>query len=150
MADHEYESDNGHRDLVRVTELPLDPAALLALVSDPTAGAVVAFLGTVRNHAPGKSGVSHLVYEAYVEVVEAKIAELVAESRSRWPLIGVAVEHRTGRVDIEGVSVAVVVSSAHRADAFEAARFLIDELKARAPIWKQEHWEGGSEWIEGA
>jgi molybdopterin synthase catalytic subunit len=111
---------------------------------------VVSFLGTVRNHAPGKSGVSHLVYEAYLELVEAKVSELVAEARSRWPLIAVAVEHRIGRVDVGGVSVAVIVSSAHRADAFEAARFLIDELKARAPIWKQEHWEGGSEWIEGA
>jgi len=135
---------------VRVSETPLDPAALVDLVSDPTAGAVVSFLGTVRNHAPGKSGVSHLVYEAYLELVEAKVSELVAEARSRWPLIAVAVEHRIGRVDVGGVSVAVVVSSAHRADAFEAARFLIDELKARAPIWKQEHWAGGSEWIEGA
>lgn len=150
MVDHEYGVGSGYRDLVRVTESSLDPAGLLDLVSDPTAGAVVSFLGTVRNHAPGKSGVSHLVYEAYVEVVETKIAELVAESRSRWPLIAVAVEHRTGRVDVGDVSVAVVVSSAHRADAFDAARFLIDELKAKAPIWKQEHWEGGSEWIEGS
>jgi len=139
-----------HRDFVRVTESPLDPTALLDLVSDPTAGAVVSFLGTVRNHAPGKAGVSHLVYEAYAEMVEGKIAELVAACRQRWPLIAVAVEHRTGRVDVGGVSVAVVVSSAHRADAFEAARFLIDELKAKAPIWKQEHWDGQSEWIEGS
>ena len=150
MVEDGYEADNGHRDFVRVSETPLDPAALVDLVSDPTAGAVVSFLGTVRNHAPGKSGVSHLVYEAYLELVEAKVSALVAEARSRWPLIAVAVEHRIGRVDVGGVSVAVIVSSAHRADAFEAARFLIDELKARAPIWKQEHWEGGSEWIEGA
>jgi len=147
MVEDGYEVD---RDFVRVSETPLDPAALLDRVSDPTAGAVVSFLGTVRNHAPGKSGVSHLVYEAYVEVVEAKVADLVAEARNRWPLIAVGVEHRTGRVDVGGVSVAVAVSSAHRADAFEAARFLIDELKARAPIWKQEHWDGGSEWIEGS
>jgi molybdopterin synthase catalytic subunit len=147
MVEDGYEVD---RDFVRVSETPLDPVALLDLVSDPTAGAVVSFLGTVRNHAPGKSEVSHLVYEAYVEIVEAKVADLVAEARSRWPLVAVAVEHRTGRVDVGGVSVAVVVSSAHRADAFEAARFLIDELKAKAPIWKQEHWDGGSEWIEGA
>lgn len=111
---------------------------------------MVSFLGTVRNHAPGKSEVSHLIYEAYAEVVEGKIAELVSACRRRWPIIAVAVEHRTGRVDVGGVSVAVVVSSAHRADAFEAARFLIDELKAKAPIWKQEHWDGKSEWIEGS
>ncbi len=150
MVDESFEVDNRHRDFVRISESPLDPASLLDLVSDPTAGAVVSFLGTVRNHAPGRSGVSHLVYEAYVELVEGKVSELVSEARARWPVIAVAVEHRTGRVDVGGISVAVVVSSAHRADAFEAARFLIDELKARAPIWKQEHWDGGSEWIEGA
>ena len=139
-----------HRDLVRVSESPLDPSVLLGAVSDPTAGAMVSFLGTVRDHSPGKAGVTHLVYEAYLELVESKISELVAAARGRWPLIGVAVEHRVGRVDVGEASVAVVVSSVHRVDAFEAARFLIDELKAKAPIWKQEHWAEGSEWIEGA
>lgn len=142
--------ENSLRDVVRVSESALDPTALVALVSDPTAGAVVSFLGTVRDHSPGRAGVTHLVYEAYLEMVEAKIAELVVTARSTWPLIRVAVEHRVGRVDVGEASVAVVVSSAHRTDAFAAARFLIDELKAKAPIWKQEHWEGGTEWIEGA
>jgi molybdopterin synthase catalytic subunit len=135
---------------VRVSELPINPAALIDAVSDPTAGAVVAFLGTVRDHSPGRPGVTHLVYEAYLEVVQDKIGELIGRARQSWPLIAVAAEHRTGLVGVGESSVAVVVSSAHRADAFEAARFLIDELKARAPIWKQEHWDGGSEWIEGA
>lgn len=142
--------EDSHRDVVRVSESPLDPSALLEVVSAPTAGAVVSFLGTVRDHSPGKTGVTHLVYEAYLEVVEAKIAGLVSEARGRWPLIGVAVEHRVGRVDVGEASVAVVVSSAHRTDAFAAARFLIDELKSKAPIWKQEHWDAGTEWIEGA
>lgn len=142
--------ENSLRDMVRVSESALDPAALLAAVSDPTAGAVVSFLGIVRDHSPGKSGVTHLVYEAYLELVEAKIAELVESARANWPLIVVAVEHRVGRVDVGEASVAVVVSSAHRTDAFAAARYLIDELKAKAPIWKQEHSEGGAEWIEGA
>ena len=142
--------ENSLRDVVRVSESALDPAALLATVSDPTAGAVVSFLGTVRDHSPGKSGVTHLVYEAYLELVEAKIAELVEGARANWPLIAVAVEHRVGRVDVGEASVAVVVSSAHRADAFAAARYLIDELKAKAPIWKQEHSDQGAEWIEGS
>lgn len=142
--------NNRHRDVVRVSETPLDPGFLLDLVSDSTAGAVVSFLGIVRDHSPGKEGVTHLVYEAYEEKVEGKISELVVEARGKWPLISVAVEHRTGRVDVGEASVAVVVSSAHRADAFEAARFLIDELKAKAPIWKQEHWNQGAEWIEGS
>jgi molybdopterin synthase catalytic subunit len=142
--------ENTLRDLVRVSESALDPMALLAFVSDPTAGAMVSFLGTVRDHSPGKSGVTHLVYEAYLELVEAKIAELVHTARERWPLIGVAVQHRVGRVEVGEASVAVVVSSAHRTDAFAAARFLIDELKAKSPIWKQEHSREGAEWIEGA
>jgi molybdopterin synthase catalytic subunit len=142
--------ENSLRDVVRVSESPLDAAALLDAVSDPTAGAVVSFLGTVRDHSPGKTGVTHLVYEAYLELVEAKISELVGTARSNWPLIAVAVEHRVGRVEVGEASVAVVVSSAHRTDAFAAARFLIDELKAKAPIWKQEHSSEGAEWIEGS
>ena len=142
--------EDRHRVLVRVSESAIDPDALLQFVSDPTAGAVVSFLGTVRNHAPGKSGVTHLVYEAYLEVVEEKLGTLINEAVERWPIAAVAVQHRTGRVEVGEPSVAVVVSSAHRGEAFEAARFLIDSLKAGAPIWKQEHWDGGSEWIEGS
>jgi molybdopterin synthase catalytic subunit len=142
--------DRKHRVEVRVSETLIDPSALLDFVSDPTAGAVVSFLGTVRDHSPGKDGVTHLVYEAYQELVEEKIAGLVAEAVQRWPVMGVAVHHRTGRVELGESSVAVVVSAAHRVDAFDAARFLIDELKAKAPIWKQEHWDGGVEWIEGS
>lgn len=111
---------------------------------------MVSFLGTVRDHSPGKDGVTHLVYEAYQELVEGKITDLVTEAAQKWPVIGVAVHHRTGRVELGESSVAVVVSAAHRVDAFDAARFLIDELKAKAPIWKQEHWDGGVEWIEGS
>lgn len=142
--------EDRHRVLVRVTESAIDPGALLEYVSDPVAGAVVSFLGTVRNHAPGKRGVTHLVYEAYLEVVEEKLRNLVSDAAQQWPVVAVAVQHRTGRVEVGEPSVAVVVSSAHRRAAFEAARFLIDSLKAEAPIWKQEHWEGGSEWIEGS
>lgn len=143
-------TEERHRVRVRVTESSIDLADLLDFVSDATVGAVVSFLGTVRNHAPGKTGVTHLVYEAYLEVVEGKLHDLVERAARQWPLAAAAVQHRLGRVEVGEVSVAVAVSSAHRADAFEAARFLIDSLKAEAPIWKQEHWDGGSEWIEGS
>lgn len=139
-----------HRDEVVVSEGRIDVAELDSAVKDPTAGAVVTFLGTVRDHSPGKAGVTHLVYEAYNELVEEKILELVVEARQKWELIAIRVTHRLGRVEVGEASVAVVVSSAHRVQAFEAARFLIDELKRRAPIWKQEHWSGGEEWIQGA
>jgi len=111
---------------------------------------VVVFLGTVRDHSPGKAGVTHLEYEAYAEQVTGKIGEIVAEAADRWPLLRVVVEHRTGQVEVGESSVGVAVSSAHRAEAFEAARYLIDELKQRAPIWKKEYWPGGAEWVEGA
>lgn len=135
---------------VRVTGDELDPAALLAAVGRHDAGAQVVFVGSVRDHSDGRSGVTHLVYEAYVEHVEGRIREIVTEARERWPLLSVAVEHRIGRVGLGHPSVVVAVSSAHRGDAFAGGRYLIDELKSRAPIWKQENWPGGTEWIEGA
>ncbi len=134
-------------DLVSVSAEPIDADALVGSVSRPESGAVVLFLGTVRNHSPGREGVTRLEYEAYTEHVEAKIAEIVVEARSRWPLEAVAAVHRVGSLDVGETSVGVAVSAGHRVDAFPAARFIIDELKARAPIWKKEHWAGGAEWV---
>ena len=116
----------------------------------PRAGAVALFLGTVRNHSPQREGVTHLEYEVYRSQVEEKIAAIAREAAERWAVISMAVEHRVGKVDVGGVAVAVAVSSAHRAEAFSAARYLIDELKERAPIWKKEHWGGGAEWSLGS
>ena len=108
---------------------------------------IVLFLGTVRNHAPGRDGVTHLEYEAYDGVVEEKISEVVAEARDKWSIERAAAIHRTGSLDVGEIAVAVAVSSAHRAEAFAAGSYIIDELKARAPIWKKEHWSGGAEWV---
>lgn len=135
---------------VAVRDEDLDPASLLDEVGRPDSGATALFLGTVRDHSEDRTGVTHLVYEAYTEHVETKIREIMQEAADRWPIQSAVVEHRVGRVDLGGTSVAVAVSTAHRGDAFEAARYLIDELKSRAPIWKQENWQGGEEWIEGA
>jgi len=85
---------------IRVSEASINAADLAGMVGDSAAGAVVVFLGTVRDHSPGKEGVTHLEYEAYREQVEAKIAAIVAEAQQNWPLRGVVVEHRVGRVDI--------------------------------------------------
>lgn len=140
------------RQVIRVSvgDGPIDGAALIAEVGRPDAGATVLFLGTVRDHSPGKEGVSHLDYEVYPEQVEPKIGEIVDEAIGHWPVLSVVVEHRSGRVELEEASVAVAVSAAHRADAFAAASFLIDQLKVRAPIWKKEHWPGGAEWSQGS
>ncbi|HEX9977899.1 MAG: molybdenum cofactor biosynthesis protein MoaE [Actinomycetota bacterium] len=136
-------------DLIEVSETLIDPSALVAAVSRGDAGAVVVFLGTVRDHSDGRDGVTHLEYEAYREVVEDKIRGIVTEVRQRWDVAAVAAVHRLGSLSVGEVSVGVAVSSQHRPEAFAAARMLIDELKRRAPIWKKEHWPGGSEWVGG-
>lgn len=141
------------RDWVAITPDAIDPGALVEFVADRSAGATVLFLGTVRDHSPARgeepatSDVTHLEYEAYDGVVESKIAEIVAEARDRWPLVKVAALHRVGDLGLKEISVGVAVSSAHRTDAFPAGRYIIDELKHRAPIWKKEHWPGGAVWV---
>lgn len=135
---------------VTVGDEPIDGGALLAEVGQSGSGATVLFVGTVRDHSEGKVGVTHLDYEVYTEQVEPSIAEIVDEATVRWPVLGVVVEHRSGRVDVGEASVAVAVSSEHRGDAFAAARYIIDELKQRAPIWKKEFWPGGAEWSRGS
>jgi molybdopterin synthase catalytic subunit len=122
----------------RVTSDPLSLDRLVELVRDPRAGAVVTFLGVTRE-------VSHLDYEAYVEMAEPKIAEIVAAAVKRHGLCSAAAEHRIGRVPLSEASVAVAVSAAHRAEAFAGAREIIDTIKAVVPIWKKE--EG--EWLPG-
>ncbi|MDX1468320.1 MAG: molybdenum cofactor biosynthesis protein MoaE [Acidimicrobiia bacterium] len=135
---------------VSVGDRPIDASSLLKEVGRPGSGASVLFLGTVRDHSLGKQGVTHLEYEVYPEKVEQEIEKVVEEALSKWPVLSVVVEHRSGVVELEEASVAVAVSSAHRADAFETARFVIDELKRRAPIWKKEYWPGGAEWSQGS
>jgi molybdopterin synthase catalytic subunit len=140
------------RQQIRVTvgADPIDVASLVSEVSRPDSGATVVFLGTVRDHSDARTGVTHLEYEVYAELVEPKIREIVDEAGGRWPILAVVVEHRSGTVNLGEASVVVVVSTPHREDAFTAARFIIDELKTRAPIWKKEHWPGGAEWSPGS
>lgn len=124
--------------------LPVDAATAWAVL--PDCGAVVTFLGTVRDHAEGRTGVSELTYEAYEEQVVPRLDAIVAEARARWDLGRVVLLHRTGRLVVTECSVVVVVSAAHRAEAFEAARFCIETLKSTVPIWKSETWDGGVDW----
>lgn len=125
--------------------LPVDEA--LRWVTTPGSGGIVCFLGVVRDHSDGRDGVVGLSYEAYEEQAARALRDVAAEARRRWPVVQrLALLHRTGDLDLSDVSVAVVVSTPHRADAFEAARFCIDTLKETVPIWKREHWRGGSDW----
>jgi molybdopterin synthase catalytic subunit len=122
--------------------------ALLEAVAAPAHGASLLFLGTVRDHNDGRP-VRGMRYEAYVEMAKRVLAEIVAEAEAAR-LCSVAAVHRTGELQIGEVSVAIAAASAHRADAFEACRYVIEELKQRLPVWKHEHYtDGESEWVEG-
>ncbi len=134
-------------DMVVVVGDAIDPKSVLGAVAAPECGAIVLFLGTVRSHSPGRTGVTHLEYEAYGGVVEPKIQEVINEARAKWPISKAVAMHRTGVLSVGEISVAVAVCAPHRADAFAAGRYVIDELKVRAPIWKKEHWLGGAEWV---
>lgn len=117
----------------------------------PSCGAVVTFTGTARDHSAGRDGVELLEYEAYDEEVEPRLRAIAAEARRRWPEVGrVAMEHRTGVVGLGEAAVVVAVSAPHRAEAFAAASFCIDTLKASVPIWKRERWRGGDDWGQDA
>ena len=110
-------------------------------------GAVVLFTGTVRDHAEGRPGVSRLEYEAYAEQVEPKLREIADAARTRWDGLGrIALLHRVGPLELTEAAVVVAVSSPHRGEAFEAARWCIDTLKATVPIWKKERWQDGEDW----
>ncbi len=134
-------------DLVVVGPDPIDTSGLIAFVTTPQCGAVTLFLGTVRDHSEGIEGVTHLEYEAYDDVAESKIQEIIDEARERWAIERVAAVHRVGSLEVGESTVAVAVGSGHRDEAFLAARYVIDELKARVPIWKKEYWPGGAKWV---
>lgn len=133
--------------MFRLTHDAIDYGALTESVRQPHCGAVVLFLGTVRD-LTGEQVTVFLEYEAYAPMAEKKLAEIEAAARQKWPVGEVAIVHRLGRLEVGEVSVAVAVSTPHRADAFEACRFVIDTLKELVPIWKKENApDGTGEWV---
>jgi molybdopterin synthase catalytic subunit len=126
---------------------PLSLEALLGEVDAPAHGAACSFLGVVRDHHAGRP-VTRLEYQAYGAMAEAECGRIVAEAERRWPC-RVALRHRIGALSIGDAAVAIAVGSSHRAEAFEACRFVIEELKRRVPIWKRETYADGSEaWVD--
>jgi molybdopterin synthase catalytic subunit len=135
------------RDWVALSADPLPVAEAMAWATRPGDGAVVCFAGVVRDSSEGRDGVAALTYEAYEEQATTRMAQVAAGARRRWASVDrIALLHRLGKLSLSEASVVVVVSSPHRAEAFEAARFCIDTLKETVPIWKREHWSGGSDW----
>ena len=136
---------------LEITATRLDVGAVYDWSVTDTCGAVVLFSGTVRNHSEGRTGVHTLSYEAFEEEVIPKCREIVSEMKNQWSDLGrIALIHRVGDLKLGESSVLVVVSAPHRPEAFEAARFGIDALKAIVPIWKREAWATGSDWALGA
>lgn len=132
-------------DWLQIDPNPLDPAKATAFVSDPRAGGIDVFLGTTRAETNAKAqSLVALDYEAYTDMAAKQLAQLAAEARSRWPIVKLALLHRTGRVALAEPSVVIAVSTPHRADAFDACRWLIDALKKDVAIWKKEVWADGS------
>lgn len=126
---------------------PLDLSRLVVSVSAPERGAVACFVGTVRDHHEGKS-VLRLEYSAYGPMAEMECDRIVAEARSRWDA-DVALEHRTGVLEVGEASVAVAAAAPHRGAAFAACRYVIEEVKRRVPIWKREHYaDGTAGWVD--
>jgi molybdopterin synthase catalytic subunit len=133
--------------MIRLTNDAIDSAQLTEMVRRNSCGAVVTFLGTVRDLTGDVITVA-LDYDAYPAMAEKKMAEIEADARSRWPIGELALVHRLGHLELGDISVAVAVSCPHRAQAFEACRFVIDRLKEIVPIWKREHGpKGQSEWV---
>jgi len=151
VSGHVLPATDESDDWVAITDLTLDVGVAYEWAVRPACGAVVVFSGTVRDHADGRDNVSHLTYEAYEDKARERMFEIIAEARRKWPTIErVALLHRVGRLSLGESSVLVVVSSPHRPEAFEAARFGIDALKASVPIWKKEQWGDGGDWALGA
>ena len=130
----------------QITQGPIDLCALEAEAADDSHGAIVSFLGVVRNHSRGRR-VLRLHYEAFEPMAQKMMDEICAEAMRRWA-VDMAISHRLGLIEIGEASVGIVVASAHRADAFEACRYAIERIKADVPIWKREYYEECAVWVE--
>lgn len=141
--------DDGSDAYFRITDAPLDVAAMHDLVLRPEAGAVSVFSGVVRNNNLGRD-VDYLEYEAYPAMACKIMRQIADEVRARWEVCAVAMHHRRGRLEIGEASVVIAVSSPHRREGIEACHYAIDRLKAIVPVWKKEVWADGEHWIEGS
>jgi molybdopterin synthase catalytic subunit len=136
--------------MINFTTEPIDFNQVTESVRSHAAGAVVLFLGTVREFT-GDVQTSSLEYDAYPQMALQELRQLDADVRAKWPVMDVAMVHRTGALQLGDIAVAVAVSSAHRRVAFEAGQWLIDTLKVRVPVWKKEVYaDGRTEWVHPA
>jgi molybdopterin synthase catalytic subunit len=132
--------------MFEVSEGPIDLNKVVEAARQDDDGAVVTFVGVVRNENRGKA-VLHLEYEAYPQMAEAKMREIGEEIASRWGLTHIAIVHRVGRIEIGDASIVIAVAAPHRAIAFEACHYAIDRLKVTVPVWKKEVYADGEVWL---
>ena len=131
-----------------LTDQPLDAAALLAEVASAGCGASALFLGTVRD-TPDDGDIEGIEYSTYPAMAEEEFDLIVGEARARWPMVRIALRHRTGYIPAGEASIAIAVASPHRGEAYECSRYLIEETKKRVPIWKKERFASGqARWVE--
>ncbi len=138
---------DGRTGACTLSSTPLDVAEVVARVAGPDCGGLVTFVGAVRDASRGRS-IRHLEYEAYPGMAEREMQAIADEAAERWPGTRVAMAHRSGHLEIGDLAVVVVAAAPHRAEAFEAARFSIDTLKERVPIWKKEVATDGEYWVD--
>lgn len=132
-----------------IVTAPIDTAELLSRVGAPEHGAVLLFLGTVRDHNDGRP-VEGVGYEAYEEMARTVLTAVAGEAAAKLGAGSIAVEHRVGELVIGDVSVAIAVAAPHRALAYAASRYVIEEIKKRLPVWKQERYaDGSAHWLPG-
>jgi molybdopterin synthase catalytic subunit len=132
--------------MIKITEKPIDVQKVIEAASALGAGGLNIFIGTVRNVTKNKK-VRRLEYESYESMAVAEIKKIVDEASARWNLLGHAISHRVGTLKPGEIAVVVAVSTPHRKESFEACQYIVDELKAKAPIWKKEVFEDGEQWV---
>lgn len=130
--------------MLTISHTPIDPQSVAASIEHPADGAIVTFVGVVRNHAEGLK-VRYLEYESYEEMAVEQLKVVVQEIEARWGISRVAISHRVGRLEIGDVAVVIAVGSPHRREAFEACHYAIDRVKETVPIWKKEFYEEADE-----
>ena len=137
------------RAYAAVVDAPIDAARLLADSVSPGDGCALLFWGVVRQENDGRA-VSHLEYQAYAQMAEREMHRIASEALERWGTGDIRVVHRVGRLDVGEASVAITVASPHRAEAYEASRYVIEQLKRRVPVWKREGYvDGDTAWVPG-
>lgn len=131
----------------RITKEPIDVAAISRSVSSESSGAIAVFLGAVRSHNDGRA-VTGIEYSAYCEMAEKEMLRILDEAGEKFDVKDMIIEHRVGELTIGDASIGVAIAHAHRQPALDALRYIVDETKARAPIWKLEHYSDGTrEWV---